>query len=101
MYLDILSTDHLDNNITAKTVAQSAGRALGLLIPKYKRQGGLLYEVYTKLYYPYVVPVIFYEAAMLGTKPFSCIAAIHNRAMRFYLGTGKYTPTEAEQGDMG
>jgi hypothetical protein len=45
MYLGILLTEHLDYNITAKTVAQSAGRALVLLIAKYKSQGGLPYEV--------------------------------------------------------
>ena len=33
-----------------KHVAQSASRALGLLIAKYKTLGGVPYNVYTKLY---------------------------------------------------
>ena len=31
----------------------------------------------------------------------SCINAIQNRAMRFFLGVGKYTPVAALQGEMG
>ena len=101
MYLGILLTEHLDYNLTAKCVAQSAGRALGLLIAKFKNSGGLPYDVYTKLYESCVVPVISYGAAIWGTKQFSCINAIHARAMRFFLGTGKYTPNTAVQGEMG
>ena len=36
-----------------------------------------------------------------GLKSYTCINAIQNRALRFYLGTGKYTPTAAVTGDMG
>jgi hypothetical protein len=48
-----------------------------------------------------VVPVITYASAVWGTKSFSCVNAVHHRAMRFFLGTGKYTPIVAVQGDMG
>ena len=85
----------------AKVVSQSAGRALGLLIAKYKSLGGMPYDVFTKLYDSLVWPVISYGAAIWGNKSFSCINSIQNRAMRFYLGTGKYTPTAAVGGDMG
>ena len=34
-------------------------------------------------------------------KSFSCINAVKKRAMRFFLGIGKYTPTAAVSGDMG
>jgi hypothetical protein len=36
--------------------------------------------------------IISYGAAIWGTKEYSCINAVQNRAMRFYLGVGKYTP---------
>jgi len=101
MYLGILLTEHLDFSLTAKCVAQSAGRALGLLIAKFRNCGGLPYDVYTKLYTTCVVPVITYGAAIWGVKQFSCINAVHYRAMRFFLGTGKYTPNTAVQGEMG
>ena len=38
---------------------------------------------------------------MWGDRSFSCINADQNRAMRFFLGTGKYTPTAAVSVDMG
>ena len=63
--------------------------------------GGIPFDVFTKLYDSCVWPVISYGAAIWGFKSFSCINAVHNRAMRFYLGVGKYTPTAAVTGDMG
>jgi hypothetical protein len=59
------------------------------------------YAVYTKLYDSLVQPVLSYSAAIWGFKTYTCIDAVQNRAMRFYLGTSKYTPTPAVIGDMG
>ncbi|WAQ95327.1 hypothetical protein MAR_028017 [Mya arenaria] len=101
VYLGVTLTEHIDFNITAKIVAQSAGRALGLLIAKFKNNGGFPFDVYSKLYYSCVVPIITYGAAVCGTRSFSCINEIHHRAMRFFLGTGNYTPIAAVYGDMG
>jgi hypothetical protein len=42
-------TEHLDYSITAKTVAQAAHRALGMLIAKTRVFGGIPYEAYTKM----------------------------------------------------
>ena len=101
VYLGLTLTEFLDYNVTAKIIAQSASRALGLLIAKYKALGGMPFDVFTKLYDSLVWSVISYGAAIWGTKSYSCINAIQNRAMRFYLGTGKYTPTAAVYGDLG
>ncbi len=100
-YLGMALTEFLDYNVTAKRIAQSAGRALGLLIAKYKSIGGMPYHVFEKLFDTLVWPVISYGASIWGTKSYSCINAVQNRAMIFYLGTGKYTPTAAVFGDMG
>ena len=100
-YLGITLNEYLDYNVTAKCVSQSASRALGLLIAKYKCIGGMSYDVFSKLYDTLVWPVISYGAAIWGSKSFSCINAVQNRAMRFFLGVGKYTPTAAVSGDMG
>ena len=93
-------TEHLDFNVTAKIVAQSASRALGLIIAKCKLAGGVPYDVFTHLYDTIVWPTISYGAAVWGHRSYSCIGAVHNRAMRFFLGVGKYTPTAALNGDM-
>ena len=100
-YLGITLNEFLDFNVTAKAVAQSASRALGLLIAKFKCMGGMPYDVFTRLFDSLVWPVISYGASVWGTKSFSCIAAVQNRAMRFFLGTGKYTPNAAVYGEMG
>lgn len=100
-YLGLLLTEHLDYSITAKTVAQSANRALGLLISKAKSFGGLPYEAFSKLYEATVCPVITYASAVWGTESFSCINAVQNRAARYFLNVGRYTPNAAVCGDIG
>jgi hypothetical protein len=42
---------------------------------------------------------ISYGAAIWGTNEYSCINAVQNRAMRFYLGVGKYTANISVIGD--
>ena len=94
-YLGLLLSEHLDFEMTSKFVAQSASRALGLLISKCKLAGGLPFNVYTKLYDSVVYPVISYGAGIWG-----CINAVQNRAMRFFLGVGKYIPIADFEGEM-
>ena len=77
-YLGLQLTEHLDFELTAKFVAQSACRALGLLISKCKLIGGLPFNVFTKLYDSVVYPVINYAASIWGNKSYSCINAVQN-----------------------
>ena len=100
-YLGLVLNEHLDYNITAKYVAQSATRALGLLISKFKQTGGMPFEVYKKLFDSTVWSVISYGAAIWGTKEYSVINTVQNKACRFFLGVGKYSPNTAANGDMG
>ena len=73
---------------------------IGLLIAKFKCMGGMPYNVLTRLYDSSVWSVISYGASVWGTKSYSCITAVQNRAMRLFLGTGKYTPNAAVSGDL-
>ena len=50
VYLGLTMNEFLDFNVTAKVVSQSASRAFGLLIAKFKALGGMPYDVFTKLY---------------------------------------------------
>ena len=100
-YLGVIFTEHLDFMQMSKVVAQSASRALGLLISKDKYFGGMPYECFTKCYDATVQSVIEYSAAIWGTKPFSSISAVQNRACRYFLGLGRYAPNAAINGDMG
>ena len=47
------------------------------------------------------VRLIEYSASIWGFKSYSCINAVQNRAMRVFLGIGKYTPTAALHGELG
>ena len=100
-YLGIVLNEFLDFSVTARVVADAAHRALGLLISKDKIQGGMPYKVFTKLYNALVQSIIDYGVAIWGCKEFSSINTVQNRACRYFLGVGKYTPTAAVQGDMG
>jgi hypothetical protein len=100
-YLGLVLSQHLDYAVTAKAVAKSANITLGLLIAKCKLMGGLPYETFTKLYDSTVWATISYGAAIWGTAEFSCINAVQNRACRYFLGVGKYTPNAAVSGEMG
>lgn len=100
-YLGLLLTEHLDYTAMAKQVSKSANRALSLVISKYKLFGGLPFNTYTKLFDSVVWSTISYGAAIWGDRQFSCITAVQNRAERFYLGVGRYTPNAAVHGDVG
>ena len=91
----------LDYQFMAKAVAKSASRALGLLIVKSKTHGGFQHNIFTKLFDTLVWSVINYGSAIWGTREFSCISAVQNWAMRFYMGVRKYTLNDAVAGDMG
>lgn len=45
--------------------------------------------------------VINYGAVILGNRDFTCINAVQNRAMGFFMEVGKYTPNDAIAWDMG
>ena len=65
IYLGMCIDEHLDYAITAKYVANSASRALCLLISKCKTAGGLPFNTYTKLYDAMVWPTISYAAGII------------------------------------
>ena len=100
-YLGIVFTEHLDLMQMSKIVAQSASRALGLLILKSEALGGMTYECFTKCNDAPVQSIVDYSAAVWGTKSVSPISAVQNRACRFFRGLGRYSPNAAVNDDMG
>ena len=101
VYLGLPLTEHLDYEKMAKQVANSASRALGLLITKFKMAGGFPFSTFTKLYNSTVLSVINYGASIWGSRRFTCVKAVQNRALRFFLGVGRYAPNAAVNGDSG
>ena len=94
-YLDIVLNEHLDYCFTAKTVAQSANFALGLLIAKCKIMGGLPYDAFTKLYmYDSVVwPIINHGTLIWGLTLILALPLSITVSCDFSLGLGSIRQT--------
>ena len=100
-YLGLVFNEFLDYNVMARAVSDSANRARGLVISKFKSCGGMPFDVYLTLYNACVIPIINYGSVIWGFKEYSCINSIQNRAGCFFLGVDRYTPHAAVNGDMG
>ena len=100
-YLGLVFGEFLDYGLMAKSVSMAAHRALGLLIAKDKAQGGMPVHIFTRLYDTLVQPIIDYGVAIWGQSEMSVINTVQNRASRYFLGVGKYTPVAALRGDLG
>jgi hypothetical protein len=100
-YLGLLFTEFMDYEKMAKKVAESASRALGMLIAKDKAQGGMPFQVFKHLYDGLVQSVMNFGAGIWGHREYACIESVHNRACRYFLGVGSKTPTAAVRGDIG
>ena len=90
----------LDYSHSATVLANAAGRALGSIIGKYYSAGGLSHDVYTTLYESMVIPVMDYSSALWGFKEHSKCDVVQHRAMRTFLGVGKFAPLPTLSGDM-
>ena len=100
-YLGCILSETLDFTVTATALAESAGRALGSLINKYRAVGGLPFSVYEKLYHSCVVPIMDYSAGVWESKSYLKCNTIHNRATRAYLGVPNKSLNLAINGDVG
>ncbi len=87
-YLGLVFSEFLDYGQMAKLVAQSAHRALGLLVAKCKSHGDMPFTSFSKLYDHLVQPIIDFGAATWGYRNFAYIEAVQYRASRFYQSVG-------------
>lgn len=67
----------------------------------YYNQGAMNYDVYTTLYHTLVVPIMDYAAGVWGSKLYANCEMVQNKAIRTFLGVGKFTPLPSLNGDMG
>ena len=100
-YLGVYFDEHLKFDICIRTLAESAGRALGSIINKFKSLKNVGYNTFTKLYKCGVMPIMQYGSSVWGFKKAPEMDCIQNRAMRYFLGTHKHTPIVGMLGDMG
>ena len=99
-YLGIFLNEFVDIGKMATVLAESGSRALGSIIHKFRFLNGLGYKSYKTLFDMCVAPVLDYGSGAWGFKDVSKIDTVQNRAMKFYLGVNKFTPSDVIQGDL-
>jgi hypothetical protein len=99
-YLGCILDQYMDFTVTANTLAGAASRALGAIISKCYRAGGITYSVYKKMYDSCVVPILDYCAGVWGFRVYDKINAVQNRCIRSFLGVHKYASNAAINGDV-
>ena len=100
-YLGFEITEHLDYGFSVNTLSNASSRAFGALVAKSRHLGGLGYATFTKLYSNCVVPVMDYAAGIWGIKRHNPPDIVQRKAMRYFLGTNKFTAIPALEGEMG
>ena len=90
-YLGVTLNEFLDYNLTANIQAEPAGRALGSVITKTIKNGGLPYNIFSMLFECCCASVSDYGSEIWGFEPKDGITKIHLRAARSFLGLPKNT----------
>ena len=84
----------------SQVLSESASRALGGVISKFKTLRDCGYKTFTKLFETGELSILNYGAEIWGYGNFPKCDNVMNRAMRFFLGVHIFAPTAALQGDM-
>ena len=100
-YLGCTITEHLNLKLTGDSLAEGAGRALGKVTAKHFQNKGLGYNTYTKLYNTCIIPIMDYGFGIWGYSNNDNLDKIHQRAIRVFLGVGRFTPIPSLIGDIG
>ena len=100
-YLGIYLDEHLNFTKCTELLSESASRALGSIISKFKSMKDTGYVTYTKLFDAGVLSILNYGAEVWGHGKYPKCDLVMNKAMRHFLGVHKFAPTAAVQGDMG
>ena len=79
---------------------ESASRALGGVINKFKTLKDCGYKTFTKLFETGVLSILNYGAEIWGYGNFPKCDNVMNRAMRYFLGVHRFAPIAALHGDM-
>ena len=100
-YLGVLLDEHLNFDKAVEDLCHSAGRALGTIIGKFKTLQNVGHNTYTTLYNACVRPILEYSSAIWKDKRYTECNKIFNKAIRYFYGLPKNTPTGGLHRDMG
>ena len=90
----------LDYTHSANVLSDASSRALGAGISRYYATQGLNYKTFTKLYANLVEPMMDYASSIWGYKVYNKNNTTQYRAMRCFLGVGKFTAIPALYGEL-
>ena len=99
-YLGCIINENLDFTVTAECLAESAERALGMLINKFFANKHMSFQTFTKLYNSCICSIMDYASGVWGNKYYSKSDTVQNKAIRIFLGVHKYASNVAIQGDV-
>lgn len=99
-YLGTYFSEFLNFTEHSDILGESAGRALGSVVSKLKKNSFMNYSTYTKLFDSCVVPIVDYAASIWGFKNYSKPNQLQNKAMRIFLGVHRFAPVAGLEGDM-
>ena len=100
-YLGCTFDEFLNEEVTANTLAEGAGRALGKVLSMFYHNKGLGFRTYSKLYESCICPIMEYGSGVWGYSKNEKLCKIYLRAARCFLGVNKYAPLPGIEGDMG
>jgi len=99
-YLGVMMNEFMDYDLTASSQADTAGRALGSIIAKTIKNGGLPYNVITMLYDSFCASISDYGSEVWGFTEKDGQMKIHLRAIRTFLGVPKNNTSVALLAEM-
>ena len=100
-YLGVYFDEQLEFKENVTILSQAAGRALGSIINKYKRNNHMGFSTFTKLFESCVQPVMNYSSGVWGYSKFTQTDKVQQLALRVFLGVHKFAPVAVLYGDSG
>ena len=85
----------------ANHLADSVGRALGVVISKFRKLKNIRFLTFTKLYNAMVISVMDYSAGVWGFKYNHKCNRVQTRALSYFLGVHNTAPVVGIQSDVG
>ena len=85
----------------ATILSSSARRAVGLLRFKLKHLKQCGWSTYTKLFSPYICPILDYCSGVWGLKPYDEVERVQRNALRYFLGVHKFAANDFVLGESG
>lgn len=86
---------------SSRDFVEGGGRALGAVISKIHPYKDIGFKTFESLFNTCVVHVLDYCSGVWGFNNFSCVDGVQNHAIRYFLGSHRFTSLLALNGEAG